>query len=152
MGADLLKIGIGVQHLFNQITTRCTTVGNVLFFPLVGVWCKKLEVANIVSRIKQENFHTYAGTFEPSQQQPIQNNLQNLEADAENDPPQDPPDHMGEAQPPLPHAMHYFPGITLKFCVSDIGLQALQMGCKLLRRITMNKISNHSPAQVLANY
>ena len=54
-----------------------------------------------------------------------------------------------EAQPAaLPHAMHYFPGITLKFCVSDIGLQALQMGCKLLRRITMNKISNHSPAQV----
>ena len=44
--------------------------------------------------------------------------------------------------------MHYFPGITLKFCVSDIGLKALELGCKLLRRITMNKISNHSPAQV----
>ena len=53
-----------------------------------------------------------------------------------------------EVQPVLANEIHYFPGITLKFCVSDIGLQALERGCKLLRRITMNKISNHSPAQV----
>ena len=54
-----------------------------------------------------------------------------------------------EVQPVLANEIHYFPGITLKFCVSDIGLQALERGCKSLRRITMNKISNHSPAQVL---
>lgn len=57
-------------------------------------------------------------------------------------------DGIAEAQQPVPNEIHYFPGITLKFCVSDIGLKALELGCKLLRRITMNKISNHSPAQV----
>ena len=36
-----------------------------------------------------------------------------------------------------------FPGITLKFCVSDIGLEAL-LKCQRLRKITMNKTINHS--------
>ena len=36
-----------------------------------------------------------------------------------------------------------FAGITLKFCVSDIGLVALCQ-CKLLHKITMNKITNQT--------
>ena len=36
-----------------------------------------------------------------------------------------------------------FAGITLKFCVSDIGLMALCQ-CKLLHKITMNKITNQT--------
>lgn len=100
-----------------------------------------------MSRIKQENFHTYAGTYEAHQNQPIHNNEIIPVPVGENE--VQPPNQDGivEAQP-VPNEMHYFPGITLKFCVSDIGLNALELGCKLLRRITMNKISNHSPAQV----
>ena len=77
-------------------------------------------------------------------------NIEPADQDAPQQP--QPQDGLGDAEPLLPQAMHYFPGITLKFCVSDIGLQALEMGCKLLRRITMNKISNHSPAQVNIKY
>ena len=107
---------------------------------LVGVSCPKLEVINIKSRIKQENFHTYFSTLDQVQQQPIQ--------DQQDDAQNGPPPNDGVQQDPLPNPMHYFPGITLRFCVSDIGLQALQTGCKSLRRITMNKISNHSTAQL----
>ena len=119
------------------------------YFNLVGAWCKKLEVANVVSRIKQENFHTYAGTVETHQHQPGPNivNIQ-VPAGPNVHQQQNPQNGVGEVPMVVPNEVHYFPGITLKFCVSDIGLQALEFGCKLLRRITMNKISNHSPAQV----
>ena len=36
-----------------------------------------------------------------------------------------------------------FPGISLKFCVSDVGLEAL-LKCQRLRKISMNKNFNHS--------
>ena len=117
---------------------------------LVGAWCKKLEVANIVSRIKQENFHTYTAPIEPYQP-PLNQNIEDNQV-AQNVPnlphPPNPQDGIVPAQHPLPNDLQAFPSITLKFCVSDIGLNALEHGCKLLRRITMNKISNHSPAQV----
>lgn len=38
---------------------------------------------------------------------------------------------------------NFFSGITLKFCVSDLGLECL-LNCQQLRKITMNKITNHS--------
>ena len=117
---------------------------------LVGAWCKKLEVANIVSRIKQENFHTYTAPIEPYQP-PLNQNIEDNQV-AQNVPnpphPPNPQDGIIPAQHPLPNDFQAFPSITLKFCVSDIGLNALEHGCKLLRRITMNKIGNHSPAQV----
>lgn len=78
---------------------------------LVGSSCPKLEVVNIVSRIKQDTVHTY--------------------------------NNEGQGQGPYPTAQ--FPGITLKFCVSDVGLNSL-LKCQNLRRVTMNKIINHSPA------
>jgi hypothetical protein len=92
--AHLRRLTNLVQLSLNLITTDDILV-------LVGSHCHKLEVVNIVSRIKQENVQSYI------QQQP--------------------------------QAM--FPGITLKFCVSDIGLEAL-LNCKLMRRITMNRIIN----------
>ena len=120
-----------------------------LFGFSVGAWCRKLEVANIVSRIKQENFHSYAGTTEPQNHIILQNNANNqIQVEGNVNQPANPPENNVDVQPVLANEIHYFPGITLKFCVSDIGLQALERGCKLLRRITMNKISNHSPAQV----
>ena len=77
----------------------------------------------------------------------MQNNANN-QIQVNDNQPANPHENNVDVQPVLANEMHYFPGITLKFCVSDIGLQALERGCKLLRRITMNKISNHSPAQV----
>ena len=78
---------------------------------LIGSYCHKLEIVNIVSRIKQDY---------------IQQDLPNEAANA-------------QAQPPP----SIFPGITLKFCVSDVGLEAL-LKCKFLRKITVNKITNHT--------
>jgi hypothetical protein len=45
------------------------------------------------------------------------------------------------------HSQQYFPspGITLKFCVSDVGLRCL-LKCQKLKRITMNKNINHNLA------
>ena len=121
-------------------------LNSINIFLTVGVWCRKLEVANIVSRIKQENFHTYAGPGERQNNLPLLNNQ--IPGEANEDQAADAQENNEQVQPVEANAIHYFPGITLRFCVSDIGLQALERGCKLLRRITMNKISNHSPAQV----
>lgn len=82
---------VNLTHLsLNLITTDEILI-------CVGNSCPKLEVINIVSRIRQD-----------------------ISTD-------------------------HTPGITLKFCVSDIGLRSLQ-NCRNLKRITMNKIVNHHHA------
>ena len=148
-GLDELFLCAHIRRLVNltHLNLYLITTDEILL--LVGAMCKKLEVANIVSRIKQENFHNYSGTFEHPQQQQQANEdeLENLPAAQNVLHPPHPQNHVEGVEHVLPNAMHYFPVTTFKFCVSDVGLQALELGCKLLKRITMNKISNHSPAQ-----
>ena len=54
-------------------------------------------------------------------------------------------DTVGEGQAEGGQYIGQFPGISLKFCVTDVGLLAL-LNCTHLKSITMNKIVNHSPA------
>lgn len=102
-GLDELFWCAHISRLVNlvQLNLNLITTDEILL--LIGNYCHKLEVVNIVSRIKQDNIPQ-----EPNQ----------------------------DGQPSLP-------GITLKFCVSDIGLMALCQ-CKLLHKITMNKITNQT--------
>ncbi len=80
-------------RMSNLVSLSLNLIATDEILVVVGRSCPKLEVVNIVSRIKQASH---------------------------------------------PH----FSAITLKFCVSDIGLRAL-LQCQRLQRITMNKIINH---------
>ena len=74
-----------------------------------------------MSRIKQENFHTYAGPVEPYQyQQPPNQNVENnpIPPGQNANQPPNPQEGAEVVQQVLPNDVHYFPGITLKFCVS----------------------------------
>lgn len=94
-----------IRRLSNLIYLNLNLITTDEILLLIGNYCQKLEIVNIVSRIKQDNV-----THEPNQD--------------------------GGPQP-------MFPGITLKFCVSDVGLAAL-LKCQSLHKITMNKITNQS--------
>jgi len=89
-----------IPRLVNLVCLNLNLITTDEILILVGKFCQKLEVVNIVSRIKQEK--------------------------------QDYTQHESS-----------FPGITLKFCVSDVGLEAL-LKCPRLRKISMNKNFNHS--------
>ena len=104
-GLDELFWCAHIRRLVNLIHLNLNLITTDEILLLIGNYCHKLEVVNIVSRIKQDNIPQ-----EPNQ----------------------------DGQPPP-----MFPGITLKFCVSDIGLAAL-LKCQLLHKITMNKITNQS--------
>jgi len=86
-----------IPRLVNLIYLNLNLITTDEILILIGKFCQKLEVVNIVSRIKQDYIQQESN----------------------------------------------FPGITLKFCVSDVGLEAL-LKCQKLRKITMNKNFNHS--------
>lgn len=104
-----------IRRLVNLIDLNLNLITTDEILLLIGNYCRKLEVVNIVSRIKQDYI-----------QQEV---------------PSDPAVAAQAGQPQQPPSI--FPGITLKFCVSDLGLEAL-LKCQLLRKITMNKITNHT--------
>ncbi len=116
-----------IRRLVNLVylNLNLITTDEILF--LVGKFCLKLEIINIVSRIKQDYI----------QQDPLPAVGEEVAGGA------DAPGGGGggiAAIQPLPNI---FPGIALRFCVSDFGLESL-LNCQFLRKITMNKITNHS--------
>jgi len=86
-----------IPRLVNLVYLNLNLITTDEILMLIGKFCHKLEIVNIVSRIKQDYVQQESN----------------------------------------------FPGITLKFCVSDVGLEAL-LKCQRLRKISMNKNFNHS--------
>jgi len=103
-----------IRRLVNLVHLNLNSVTTDEILLLIGNCCPKLEVVDIVSRIKQDYI----------QQESIPGQL--------------------------PPAASIFPGITLKFCVSDVGLEAL-LKCKHLRKVTITNPKISNPTSIPAN-
>lgn len=100
-----------IRRLVNLVELNLNLIATDEILILVGNFCSKLEVVNIVSRIKQD--------YIQQDQQDVNN----------------PAGAPGQPAPPI------FPAISLRFCVSDVGLASL-IKCKSLRKIVIQNTNN----------
>jgi len=101
-----------IRRLVNLVELNLNLIATDEILLLVGNYCSKLEVVNIVSRIKQDYVH----------QENLTDGLFNNGANA-------------------PNTTPIFPAISLRFCVSDVGLASL-VKCKSLRKVVIQNTNN----------
>ena len=95
-----------IRRLVNLTELNLNLIATDEILILVGNYCAKLEVVNIVSRIKQDYVQQHTDG-----------------------------DGLPNPNPAI------FPAISLRFCVSDVGLASL-IKCKCLRKVVIQNTNN----------